>query len=348
MKRRDFIQSLGASSMAIAAAFGGLPLLGCSEQTANRAGKREAMLELIHGTGKQNYYPGAFFVHFPVEDHFGPTAVSRHMEFFRFTGSDLLKIQYERKFPLIESLQKPSDWVNVPLLKKDFYEEQLKVIEGVVKEGKREALIIPTVYSPLSFAGHFTGYKHHIDHLNEDPEAVKKGMEIITESTLIFVRECAKLGVDGFFQATQGGEAGRFEYDQIFQDYIKPFDLVVAEEIAEKGECNILHIHNGSDGYADYSEFVDYPCHVVNCGLNLKDSAMTTRDLYKQFGKPIMGGFDRDGIIYHGTKEDIAAEATRILSEAPNKFILSATCTVPRDTDWANIRTALDTAHDFI
>ncbi len=348
MKRRDFIQSLGTSSMAIAAGLGGFSLLGCSEQTAKRAGKREAILELIHGTGKQDYYPGAFFMHFPVEDHFGPTAISKHMEYFRFTGSDLLKVQYERKFPLIESLKKPTDWAKVPLLKKDFYEEQLKVIEGIVKEGKSEALVIPTVYSPLSFAGHFTGYKHHIDHLNEDPEAVKKGMEIITESTLIFVRECVKLGVDGFFQATQGGEVNRFEHDRIFHDYIKPFDLVVAEEIAANGECNILHIHNGGDGYSDYSAFVDYPCHVVNCGLELRESTVTTRNLYKQFRKPIMGGFDLDGTIYDGSKEEIEAEATRILSEAPGKFILSATCTVPRDTEWTNIRTALDTAHDFI
>ena len=347
MKRRDFVQSLGTLSAALATGLGAIPLAGCSEQTAKRTSKREALLELIHGTGKQDYYPGAFFTHFPVEDHFGPTAISKHMEYFRVTDSDLLKVQYERKFPLIESLLRPADWANIPLLKKDFYEDQLKVIEGIVKEGKSEALVIPTVYSPLSFAGHLTGYKHHIDHLNEDPEAVKKGIEIITESTLIFVKECIKLGVDGFFQATQGGEVGRFEDDQIFHDYIKPYDLVVAEEIAANGECNILHIHNGGDGYADYSAFVDYPCHIVNCGLNLNDSTVTTRDLYSQFNKPIMGGFDRDGTIYSGSKEEIEAEATSILSDAPAKFVLSATCTVPRDTDWTNIRAALDTAHAF-
>lgn len=348
MKRREFVQSLGASSAALAAGLGGFPSVSFGKQAAQVVNKRESFLEFVHGTGKQTYYPGAFFIHFPAEDHFGPTAVSKHLEYFRLTHGDILKIQYERRFPLIEGLQKPADWANVPLLKKDFYEEQLKVIEGIVKEGKSEALVIPTVYSPLSFAGHFTGYKHHINHLNEDPEAVKKGLEIITESTLIFVRECIKLGVDGFFQATQGGEANRFEHDQIFYDYIKPFDLVVAEEMAAHCECNILHIHNGGDGYLDYSTFVDYPSDVINCGLQLKDSKITTRELYSQFKKPVMGGFDRDGTIYSGSKEQIEAEATQILSEAPARFALGATCTVPADVDWANIRAAMDTAHNFI
>ena len=88
---------------------------------------------------------------------------------------DMLKVQYELRFPFIETLRKPADWARVPLLKKDFYEAQLEVVKGIVKEGKKDALVIPTVYSPLSFAGHFTGYKYHVDHLNEDPDAVRKG-----------------------------------------------------------------------------------------------------------------------------------------------------------------------------
>ena len=212
-------------------------------------------MNLIHRDQKQSYYPGAFFIHFPSENHFGPTAVSRHLEYFHDTGLDLLKIQYERKFPFIGSLKKPSDWAQVPLLKKDFYAEQLKVIEGIIKDGKKEALVIPTVYSPLSFAGHFTVY-------------------------------------------------------------------------------------------ADYSAFTGYPCHNVNGGLDLKDSKTTTQELYRQFQKPIMGGLNPSGIIYSGSTSEIETEVSRTVSEAPEKLILGATCTLPRDIDWVHIKTAVDTAHN--
>lgn len=342
MKRRTFVQSLGAA--AVATGLGNLSFAS----TAAPVNKRDALLEVVHGTGKQDYYPGAFFTHFPVENHFGPTAVSSHLDYFRATGMDMLKIQYELRFPFIESLTKPSDWANVPLLGKDFYEPQLDVIKGIVKEGKKEALVIPTVYSPLSFAGHFTAYKHHVDHLNEDPDAVKKGLDKITESTLIFVRECAKLGVDGYFQATQGGEANRFVSDQIFSDYIKPCDLAIADEIAAHSECHILHIHNGGDGYKDYSAFTDYPSDVINCGLHLHDSTVTPKELYSQFKKPFMGGFKRDEIIYGGSEEQIRSEAKRFLSDAPERFILGATCTIPSDVDRSKIRAAIDTAHSFV
>jgi uroporphyrinogen decarboxylase len=343
MKRRTFVKTVAASSFAIAAGLGGCSATGGG--APRPAGKRDAFLDVVHGSGKQTYYPGAFFVHFPVEDYFGPTAISRHLDFFRATNMDFLKVQYELKFPVIESLQRPPDWTKVPVFGKDFYEKQLYVIKGIVKEGKKDALVIPTVYAPLSFAAHVTDYKLHISHLNENPEAVRPGLEAITESIRIFVRECAKLGVDGFFQATQGGEANRFVSDQIFTDYIRPCDLAVGEEIAAHSQCHILHIHNGGHGYADYSQFLDYPCDVVNCGFNLADSATSSRQLYEQFRKPIMGGFDRDGVIYSGSPDEIEAEARQILSEAPERFILSATCTVPRDTKWSNIRHAIDTAH---
>jgi len=342
MKRRRFVQSIGAAVVAP-----GLSQLAVAATPAP-VDKRDALLEFIHGTGRQDYYPGAFFTHFPVEHHFGPTAISRHLDYFRATGMDMLKIQYELRFPVIETLRNPSDWARVPLLGKDFYEPQLDVIKGIVKEGKKDALVIPTVYSPLSFAGHFTAYKHHIDHLNENPDAVMKGLDKITESTLIFVKECAKLGVDGFFQATQGGEANRFVNDQIFSDYIKPCDLAIGEEIARHSKCHILHIHNGGDGYKDYSAFTDYPSDGINCGLDLHDSTATPKELYSLFKKPFMGGFRRDAIIYSGSDEQIRSEAKRLLSEAPERFILGATCTVPGDVDRHKVRIAIDAAHSFV
>ncbi len=346
MKRRKFIQTTGVTSLAYTMGMGCLLAnpMGCTTKSVN---KREAMLSLINDSKAQNYYPGAFFMHFEKENLFGEGAINRHMDYFRAADLDIIKIQYEKKFPLIPELQKPADWANVPLLKKDFYEEQLKVIEGIVKRGKKEALIIATVYSPVSFAGHFTAYKHHINHLNEDPIAVKKGLEIITESTLLFVKECVKLGVDGFFQATQGGEVDRFEHDHIFTDYIKPFDIVVGQEIANYGSCNILHICDGAGNYNDYSAYVDYPAHIINCSFKLENKMTTAKELYREFNKPIMGGLDKNGVIANGPLPEIVDEVKQVISEAPEKFVLGASCTVPRDTPWKNIRTAMDIAHTY-
>lgn len=347
MKRRKFIHSSSAFMLAYATGMGSLAA-NFSGRSRGSINKREAMLSLINDSKRQDYYPGAFFMHFGEKNFFGASAINKHLDFFHAADLDIIKVQYERRFPLIPELQKPADWANVPLLKKDFYGEQLKVIEEIVKKGKKKALVIATVYSPLSFAGHFTGYKHHINHLNEDPIAVKKGLEIITDSTLIFVKECIKLGVDGFFQATQGGEANRFEHENIFEEYIKPFDLAVSQELDANCDCNFLHIHAGDGKYKDYAAFVDYPSHIINCGLELEDKTITTKELYATFNRPIMGGLEREGVLVDGSPSEITGKVKQVISDAPEKFMLGATCTVPGATSWNNIKIAMDTSHDFL
>jgi len=187
----------------------------------------------------------------------------------------------------------------------------------------------------------------HINHLNEDPELVKKGLEIITESTLIFVKECIKLGVDGFFQTTQGGESKRFAHDSIFKDYIKPFDLIISQEMDANCQCNILHIHAGEGKYKDYSSFTEYPSHIINCEFELEDRMISTKELYEVFERPIMGGLSRNGIIVNGTKDEIINSVNKVISEAPEKFLLWANCTISGETSWDNVKVALDTAHNF-
>ena len=56
------------------------------------------------------------------------------------------------------------------------------------------------------------------------PDAVKKGLEILTENVRTLVRACKRAGVDGFYVSTQGGETFRKGADT-FEKYIKPTDL---------------------------------------------------------------------------------------------------------------------------
>ena len=59
--------------------------------------------------------------------------------------------------------------------------------------------------------------------IRQNPAAVARGMHIITDSLLGFVKECARLGIDGFYTSTQGGEEGRFEDRTFFNQCIRPF-----------------------------------------------------------------------------------------------------------------------------
>jgi uroporphyrinogen decarboxylase len=335
--RRRFISSLG---MTVAAtSLGGA--------VTQKPGKREALLSLRDGGPGPGYVPAAFFLHFDEGSRLGKPAIAKHLEYFRATGMDFVKIQYERSFPPIPAIRTPADWKTMPRYGLDFYKPQLEVVDGLVKAAGHEALVLCTLYSPFMLAGQVVGRAQVVQHIEQDGEAVRRGLDAITESLLGFVRECRRLGVDGFYASTQGGEAGTFSDPSLFGKYVTPYDLRVMKEIDETCRFNILHACDYEAPYSDLAPLVAYPGHVVSCSPRLTTGEVPLRDLAQRFRRPIMGGMDRKGIIASGSDEEIRRAVTGVLKAAPDRFVLGADCTVPSETRWGGLRTAIETAHAF-
>ncbi len=335
MTRRSFMNSM----LATTASLGRM-----SKMTAPKD-KRAAMLGLLNGN--QDYIPAAFFIHFDKTCHFGPPAVEKHLQYFRYTDMDFVKIQYERTFPPLSEIKRPEDWKKIPLYRLDFYEPELEVVRGLAKGAKADALVLVTLYSTFMCAGHTAGLPLLTAHLQEDPDQVKKGLEIISASLMLFVKECVRLGVDGFYASTQGGESGRLKDPRLFKEYIKPFDLQLMNEINRSCSFNILHVCDYHAPYADLSPFLDYPGHVVNCNPQLTSGRLAWKEIAQMFKRPCMGGMDRHGIIVTGSKEGIQKAVDEVLNEAALPFVLGADCTLPNDISWENIRTAIAAAHRY-
>ena len=78
--------------------------------------KRDAVMGLLAAGSPPDYIPAAFFLHFDPEFHRGDAAVDKHMQYFRHTGMDFVKIQYEQGFPRVPAIQKAADWARMPSL----------------------------------------------------------------------------------------------------------------------------------------------------------------------------------------------------------------------------------------
>ena len=309
------------------------------------ANKRDRMLAWLAGQGAPNYTPAAFFLHFGNDYKSGSPAAKRHLEFFRHTDMDFLKIQFEQTYTRQDFLQQPADWSKLKLAKLDFYEPLLQTVRELVKAEKKNSLILMTLYSPFMCAGHCATAPVLLRHLEENPEAVKKGLDILTESQLLFVRACTKEGVDGFYTSTQGNEANRFTNPSIFTKYVKPYDLVSMKEIAGKLPFNILHVCDYVAPYANYDAVLDYPGHVVNCNVKLANRQISGQEITKLFKRPFMGGMDRHGIIASGTAAQVEAEIRQVVKSAPRPFLLGADCTVEAETSWDRLKHAISVAH---
>ena len=142
--RRDVMKSLGVGAAAGVA--GLLPwasrqALTAAPAQAPNGSKRDRMLRFLDGQGLTNYVPAAFFLHFDPAFHRGQAAVDKHLEYFRATDMDFVKIQYELIFPARPQIMRPSDWRQMPLYREDFYAPQIDVLKGLVKAAKKDALM---------------------------------------------------------------------------------------------------------------------------------------------------------------------------------------------------------------
>ncbi|MBL8173207.1 MAG: hypothetical protein JNK48_00970 [Bryobacterales bacterium] len=331
MNRRAFLA---------ASAFGARSL-----PAAPSSNKRERMLAWLSGKTDPNYTPAAFFLHFGSEFKNGPAAAQKHIEYFRHTGMDFVKIQFEQTYERQPFLQTPADWAKLTLRRLDFYEPLLVTVRELVKSLKKDALILMTLYSPYMCAGHCATSPLLRRHLAENPDAVKRGMEILTESQLMFVRACIQSGVDGFYMSTQGSEAKQLASPDLFAKYVKPYDLVSMREINAVCPFNILHVCDYNAPYSSYDAVRDYPGHIVNCNTRLVGKEISPKEIAAFFSRPYMGGLDRHGVLAKGTPQQVEAEIRRVLKQAPKQFLLGADCTVANDTDWNRLKHAIDVAH---
>ena len=109
--------------------------------------KREAVLRLLSGEGAPTLIPAAFFLHFDRAYHLGQAAIDRQIEFFRATGMDLVKIQCEQRIE--PSIHGPEDWKHIRPQPEQFFEPTVRVVAGLVRAARHEALVILTLYSPF-------------------------------------------------------------------------------------------------------------------------------------------------------------------------------------------------------
>jgi uroporphyrinogen decarboxylase len=309
--------------------------------------KRDDILDLVINGDNPGFTPAAFFLHFPEKFRGGLAAAEKHLEYFRYTGMDILKIQFEKPFPLLDTIKKPEDWIDMPFYERDFYADQIEAVTELVEAADGQTIVVVTLYSAFMFACQTAGEALVAKHLSEDPEAFCKGLEVITESMLEFVNPCIDAGVDGFYSSTQGGEEFRFKDKRIFEDFIKPYDLLMWEKLEANCDFNILHVCDYWGKYSDLNPYAEYPGTLVNAPLDLTEGSITAGEVVKIFKRPFMGGLDRHGILVNGPANAIQDKVYDVLDANPEISILGADCTLPPDIEWEHIKAAVDAAHSY-
>jgi uroporphyrinogen decarboxylase len=289
--------------------------------------------------------PVSFWFHFPPKGTVqGKASVRAHLDYYRKSGIDFLKIMNEHPFQVETKITNPTDWrkIKPAPLESDFYQAQLDEIKMITDELGGECLTATTIFNPFS-SGNHAANKLVTQHLKADPESVNIGLKTIAESLAEFAFACLEAGADGIYFSAQGGEADRFE-EQIFLDIIKPTDLTVLNAVKEDAEFNITHICKDNIRLDLYT---DYPGDVINWAATAPNNILLSAGK-ELFHRTILGGMDNNGVIVTGPVEDIQQRVYEIIDNfGTNRLIIGADCTVPSDINMKNIHAAIEAAENY-
>ena len=303
--------------------------------------KKGIMDAFVAGTLDPSYAPAAFFIHFGRDEKVGDAAVQAHLKYFRESGMDILKVQFEQMVPRIREMEEGK----IEFIPKDYYKPTLEIIAALQEAEGKDAYVIPTVYSTFQVANQSLGERRIRAAAVEQPELLKAVLDSYRDALIWLIEECKKVGIEGFYMCTQGGEMKFYDIPGFFDEFVRPYDLAVMGACARDTKMNILHICNWEGAYDDLTRYKDYPGQIVNTPMELNGEPFSLQDGIELFGRPVLGGFDRKGEFNTLSDAEVAAEVHATLEGNPaGRVMIGADCTVG-SAPLANIQAAVAAAH---
>jgi len=300
--------------------------------------------------------PVALWRHFPVDDQSADSLAAATLDFQRAYDFDLVKVTPASSFCLKDwgaddewrgasegtrdytrrVIFSPEDWARLPVLDPTAGRlgEQLDCLRRLIKALDPATPVVQTIFSPLAQAKNLVGREELLVHLRRYPDALRAGLEIITETTRRFVEAARQTGIAGVFYAVQHAQYGLLSEAE-YLSFAKPYDLEALAP-ARSLWLNILHLH-GENIFFDL--FTDYPVAVIN--WHDRDTSPTLSEAQCKFGGVVCGGLQRQRSMVLGTPASVTAEAHDALrATRARRFILGTGCVLPIIAPRANILAA--------
>jgi len=219
---------------------------------------------------------------------------------------------------------------------------QLECIKLVKQSLPGDTPLIQTIFDPLSQAKNLVGRESLLVHLRKNPVEVIAGLETLLHSTIRFVDECIKLGIDGIFFAIQHAQSSLLTLDE-FKRFVVPFD----EPILERSSLlwlNVLHLH-GKDLY-----FHHIPTkNVAVLNWHDRETSPSLAEGKKHFHGAVCGGLRQWETLVYGTPSDVSSEAKDAINATEgNRFILGTGCVLPIIAPHSNIMAARSAVEEVV
>jgi uroporphyrinogen decarboxylase len=154
--------------------------------------KTERVRAALEG-GAVDRAPFSLFYHFREDQAAGDAMARAHIEFYRETDPDFLKVMNDNRYapPEFAGLKSASDWraLRPAPISAECFQNQLSGLRKIRETLGNEALVIATVFNPYHDAD-VISEGTLADQMKAYPEAVDEGMSTIAESLARLARAC--------------------------------------------------------------------------------------------------------------------------------------------------------------
>lgn len=141
-------------------------------------------------------------------------------------------------------------------LENPVFARELRAAKGIVAHYKKEKVVIPTFFTPLSWLKLCTSPIERVegldyssyqvptaaDYMEKYPDELMHGLEVIHENNLRLAKGMIDAGVDGFFYSTQYTTRELIS-EADFERFEKPFLMDFLEKVNDYTWFNVLHVH---------------------------------------------------------------------------------------------------------
>ena len=300
--------------------------------------------------------PVALWRHFPVDDQ-TPEGLAAATAYFQNTFDfDLIKVTPTSSFCIKDwgvedhwagnpegtrdytrrAIHHPEDWRKLPRLdpRAGHLGGQIRCLRQISDEFASRVPVIQTIFSPMSQAKNLIGPEKLLVHMRQYPDALHEGLRRITQTTLDFLQEALKTGIDGVFYAVQHGQYGLLSEGE-FSSFCRDYDLQILQA-ARDCWLNLLHLHGDA---VMFEAVQDYPTAIIN--WHDRETQPNLKDALKRTQGAVCGGLRQWETMVLGTPEQVRAEAEDAIQQTEGlRFILGTGCVLPTTAPYGNILAA--------
>lgn len=305
-----------------------------------------------------DHVPVGFWHHFAPDKSLGEACAQAHVDYFRSTDLDFIKVQATNYFAYpLPKIEKASDWRKLRPIGRDdpYIRDQVWRAKRIVELTGGECCVFYTLFAPFSSIRFGSSDELVMRHLREDELSVRHALDVIAQdNALLGELLITEAGCDGVYFCVQGGEESRMD-GETYRRAVMPSDRYVLDRANWYSDYNILHCCGYGGEKNRLAIWKDYPAKAVNWAVHVEELPLPEgRELFGN--RCCLGGFATlhmhdnvySGLIHSGTKEEIRAETRRIiLDHGKRGLMLGGDCVLSPDIPDERIRWIVEAARSI-